>query len=48
MTGILTGIWFLLYGLMGVGVNIPSGDIVLAVLALIIGVLFLIGLVGRG
>lgn len=36
--GILVALWFLVYGLVGVGVNIPASDMILAVLALIVGV----------
>lgn len=38
MTGILIAIWFLIYGLTRLGVGIPRSDTILAVLALIIGI----------
>lgn len=41
---ILLAIWLILYGAVGVlGVNIPSGDLLLAILAVAAGVLILVG-----
>lgn len=42
MATTLLGIWFLIYGLVGLGVRIPQSDMLLAVLAVIVGVVFLL------